>query len=75
LRPGEKLYEELLADSEQTLPTSNPKLRMAQTETVPDEAWWRELESWLLEPEPTASCEIKRRLCRFVPEYSPQPDS
>ena len=27
VRPGEKLYEELYADDEQTLPTSHPKLR------------------------------------------------
>jgi FlaA1/EpsC-like NDP-sugar epimerase len=74
LRPGEKLYEELLADSEQTLPTPNPKLRVALVETAPDEAWRRELENWLLEPEPGASCDVKQHLRRFVPEYSPQPD-
>ena len=30
LRPGEKLYEELLASEEATLPTPHPKLRIAQ---------------------------------------------
>jgi FlaA1/EpsC-like NDP-sugar epimerase len=75
LRPGEKLYEELLTDNERTLPTQNPKLRVALADTVPDEAWRRELESWLLEPEPGASGDVKRRLRRFVPEYSPQLDS
>ena len=30
LRPGEKLYEELLATEEATLPTPHPKLRIAQ---------------------------------------------
>ncbi len=39
LRPGEKLYEELLADSEQTVPTAHPRLRVAvlngsATETI-----------------------------------------
>ena len=29
LRPGEKLYEELLADSDHTLPTTVPELRIA----------------------------------------------
>jgi FlaA1/EpsC-like NDP-sugar epimerase len=31
LRPGEKLYEELLADKEQTLPTHHPKIMIAAT--------------------------------------------
>ncbi|GHU34680.1 nucleoside-diphosphate sugar oxidoreductase [Betaproteobacteria bacterium] len=69
LRPGEKLYEELLTDSEQTLPTPHPKLRVAQAEAAPDAEWWRELESWMLEPAPCTSCEVKLRLRQFVPEY------
>ena len=31
LRPGDKLFEELLADDETTLPTPHPKLRVAKT--------------------------------------------
>jgi len=30
LRPGEKLYEELFSDSEQQLPTHNPKINIAR---------------------------------------------
>ena len=30
LRPGEKLYEELLADADHTLPSAHPRLRIAQ---------------------------------------------
>ena len=33
LRPGEKLYEELLASSENTLPTHHPKILRAKVET------------------------------------------
>ena len=72
LRPGEKLYEELLTDSEQTLPTPHPKLRVALAEAAPDVAWRRELEAWLREPMPDTNGDLKLRLHRFVPEYSPQ---
>lgn len=35
LRPGEKLYEELLSDKENTLPTYHPKIQIAQIYTLP----------------------------------------
>jgi FlaA1/EpsC-like NDP-sugar epimerase len=73
LRPGEKLYEELLTDNERTLPTPHPKLRIALFEAPPDAQWRRELDDWLEEP-PAANGHLKRRLQRFVPEYSPQID-
>ena len=72
LRPGEKLYEELLTDSEQTLPTPHAKLRVAMAEGAPDADWRRELESWLRESAPETNNDLKLRLHRFVPEYSPQ---
>jgi FlaA1/EpsC-like NDP-sugar epimerase len=34
LRPGEKLYEELLADADTTLPTPVPRLRLARLQGV-----------------------------------------
>jgi FlaA1/EpsC-like NDP-sugar epimerase len=71
LRPGEKLYEELQTDSEKTLPTPHPKLRVALAEAAPDEDWWNELESWMREAAPCAGSEVKWQLRRFVPEYSP----
>lgn len=74
LRPGEKLCEELLTDSEHTLPTPHPKLRVALAEAAPDAGWRRDLEDWLQGPVAGTSREIKQRLQRFVPEYSPQPD-
>jgi FlaA1/EpsC-like NDP-sugar epimerase len=36
LRPGEKLYEELLADADETLPTEVPRLRVARIAPNPD---------------------------------------
>lgn len=35
LRPGEKLYEELLTDRESTLPTHHPQIKIAQVESRP----------------------------------------
>ena len=72
LRPGEKLFEELLTDSEHTLPTPHAKLRVAQAETAPDTEWQLSLAIWLNEPEPETSNAVKLQLQQFVPEYSPQ---
>jgi FlaA1/EpsC-like NDP-sugar epimerase len=38
LRPGEKLYEELLSDAENTLPTHHPKIMIAQVATPEEQA-------------------------------------
>lgn len=38
LRPGEKLYEELLADQENTIPTHNPKIMIAKIRSYEFEA-------------------------------------
>lgn len=69
LRPGEKLYEELLADDEHTLPTPHPKLRIAQARTV-GEAWVRTVVEWI------ESCDldeqaVKHKLKEWVGEYQP----
>lgn len=37
LRPGEKLYEELLSDKSRTLPTHHQKIMIAKDETIPYE--------------------------------------
>jgi FlaA1/EpsC-like NDP-sugar epimerase len=70
LRPGEKLYEELLADGEATLPTPHPKLRIAKPSVVPDAQWLADLELWLAEPSRTET-DVKEGLKRRVPEYQP----
>jgi FlaA1/EpsC-like NDP-sugar epimerase len=70
LRPGEKLYEELLADDENTLPTHHAKLRIAQACTV-DAQWLAELMAWLDEHPVLSDAEVKQGLAKWVPEYSP----
>jgi len=68
LRPGEKLYEELLADDEATLPTPHPKLRIARLLDRMDEVEREALLAWLVPPVRQA-IEVKRGLKQFVPEY------
>ncbi|MBU1235863.1 MAG: polysaccharide biosynthesis protein [Gammaproteobacteria bacterium] len=70
LRAGEKLYEELLADNEATLPTPHPKLRVSRSTKIPDAAWLAELLAWL-EVSTRAEAETKEALMRLVPEYRP----
>lgn len=69
LRPGEKLYEELLADNEHTLPTPHPKLRIAQARQA-DVAWLAHLLEWVsvtVMPDEA----VRTALARWVPEYQP----
>lgn len=70
LRPGEKLYEELLADTESSIETKHEKLRVARPGSVPDAQWHAALESWLSQAPPDV-VEIKREIQRLVPEYTP----
>lgn len=72
LRPGEKLYEELLTDSEQTLPTLHEQLRVAKADPAPDDEWCAELDDWICGSAPVNDQELKLQLRRYVPEYSPQ---
>ena len=69
LRPGEKLYEELLADAEQTRQTPHPKLRIARARAVDDD-FLPNLRPWLAD-----SCQgdvqVREALMRWVPEYCP----
>ncbi|MEW6589800.1 MAG: nucleoside-diphosphate sugar epimerase/dehydratase [Pseudomonadota bacterium] len=68
LRPGEKLYEELLADDESTLSTPHPKLRVAKARGA-EAAWCAECMAWLADAAPKHEAEVKRQLKAWVPEY------
>ncbi len=72
LRPGEKLYEELLADADRTLPTVHPRLRIAVLHTIETGRLIAELGSGLDACGPGATDDAVRRwLHRHVPEYRP----
>jgi FlaA1/EpsC-like NDP-sugar epimerase len=73
LRPGEKLYEELLADSELTLPTPHPKLRIAQARHA-DGAWLAQLMEWV-SADVMEDDEVRAELVKWVPEYQPSDHS
>ncbi len=71
LRPGEKLYEELLADGEHTLPTPHPKLRIARAQPGLFPEALAELRTWL-ESAPSNKHIVKQWLAQLVPEYQPR---
>ncbi|MDR2092955.1 MAG: polysaccharide biosynthesis protein [Azoarcus sp.] len=70
LRPGEKLYEELLADAEQTLPTPHPKLRIARSRPV-EPGFLDALQAWLDQPGPVSDETVRRDIRQWVSEYEP----
>ena len=71
LRPGEKLYEEVLADAERTLPTPHPKLRVAKARAPESGALPEEVASWLGVPGDTSPRAVRARLGTWIPEYAP----
>ena len=68
LRPGEKLYEELLADDEHTLPTPHEKLRIASARAV-DAAWVDALLQWVSTTLAKDEALVKQELKVWVEEY------
>jgi FlaA1/EpsC-like NDP-sugar epimerase len=75
LRPGEKLYEELLADNETTVPTAVPRLRVARLADEPQSAAEvQALLAWAEDPQPREDAEVKAWLARVVVESRLQTD-
>jgi FlaA1/EpsC-like NDP-sugar epimerase len=71
LRPGEKLYEELLADDERTLVTPHPKLRVMKPQAAPSRAWVADAVRRLESERLLADDEVRAGLVERIPEYAP----
>lgn len=73
LRPGEKLYEELLADDELTQSTPHPKLRIALARKA-DAVWVKKLLKWVESCQLLDESTIKKQLAFWVEEYAEASD-
>ena len=72
LRDGEKLYEEVLNDAEQTKPTSHPKIMVAQVREYPYSlALQNEIELYELSIH-SDDMSIVKKMKEIVPEYKSQ---
>jgi len=69
LRPGEKLYEELLADADSTVPTKVERLRVAKLQDRADGL--ADMLDWLRSAQDATDAEVRARLRGLVPEYGP----
>jgi FlaA1/EpsC-like NDP-sugar epimerase len=72
LRSGEKLYEELLADADTTLPTPFARLRIARLQETRSERWLTQLTEAIVAMGSTgADANVRAWLQGHVKEYSP----
>jgi FlaA1/EpsC-like NDP-sugar epimerase len=69
LRPGEKLFEELLADADATLPTRFERLRIARLDDRGQDV--QALLDWAAERASASDAEVREQLARLVSEYQP----
>ncbi len=70
LRPGEKLYEELIADDERSMPTKHKKVRVAKARKF-DANLLTDLISWIESNYDLDENALKKNLTKWVKEYSP----
>ena len=70
LRPGEKLYEELLTDKETTLPTHHPKIKKASVEDINEDAVVLKVNKVLDKLYSHSKKEILDMVIDLVPEYT-----
>lgn len=69
LRPGEKLYEELLNDQESTLPTHHPQIKIAKVRSYDLDAMRSEIDQLIMLFEGQNNDILVQKLKQIVPEY------
>jgi len=69
LRPGEKLYEELLSNRENSIPTHNPKIKIAKIEKVDYRELTSRIESLLKNLYTRSPQQVVDFFVEMVPEY------
>lgn len=72
LRPGEKLYEELLADKENTMPTHHNQIMIARVREVAHEVIRQDIEELLQIMLSHDNFAIVKKMKTIVPEYKSQ---
>ena len=69
LRPGEKLYEELLSDKETTLPTHHPKIMKANVEQINGPVFLKKINELLDKLYKLSKQEIVQIMRELIPEF------
>ncbi len=69
LRPGEKLYEEVLANDENSLPSFNDKIRIAKVREYDYPEVEKDIEDLIKVSETFDSAAIVKKMKEIVPEY------
>ena len=70
LRPGEKLYEELFADTEQQLPTHNPKISIARVADADYDTIYLKITDSLHNIYKKTDLEVIKAMQSIVPGYT-----
>jgi FlaA1/EpsC-like NDP-sugar epimerase len=69
LRPGEKLYEELLTDSERTIPTHHEKIKKAHVEEIDSKVVIEKINTLLTDLYSLTNEEVVHLMKDLIPEY------
>ena len=69
LRPGEKLYEELLNQKEHTLPTSNSKIMIAKVREFDYDIVSKQIDELIVTSEQDKTFTTVKQMKQLVPEY------